>query len=181
MALASSVVQAGVASVGGGREAFEVAPPAQIDHQANVASTGWVSGYRFHLPGYDDGAGEAVWFRASQLDKRLAWSNLAPIQEGPAPIPSPYLTPVKKKSETKRHHRGRAQQQETAARLLRMPGAVERSVYQHNAWWNQRAVRCRDRRARPGPSARGCRSAGARGDHRHDQPPHSHAEPEGPG
>lgn len=139
--LAASVVHAAVASVGGGREAFEAAlDRAGIDHQANVASTGRVSGYRFHLPGHDDSAGEPVWFRASQLDKRLSWSNLAPILDGPAPVPPAHLAPAKKKLETMRHHRGRAEQQEAAGRLARMPGAIERSVYQHNAWWNQRAI-----------------------------------------
>lgn len=139
--LASSVVHAAVASVGGGRAAFEVAlERAGVEHQINIASTGRVSGYRFHLPGHDDAAGEAVWFRASQLDKRLAWSRLSPILEGPAPVAPPHLAPVKKRLETKRHHRGRAEREEATARLSRMPAAIKRSGYDHDAWWRQRAA-----------------------------------------
>ncbi len=141
VALATAVVHAAAASTGGGREAFEVAlDRAGIDHQVNVASTGRVSGYRFHLPGHDDAAGAAVWFRASQLDKRLAWSNLGLVLEGPAPEPNPHLAPERKKLETKRHHRARAQKEEAAGRLARLPSAIERSGYDNLMWWHQRAV-----------------------------------------
>ena len=139
--LAEAVRAAAVAATGHGREGFEVAlGRAGVEHQVNVASTGRVSGYRFHLPGHHDSAGEAVWFRASQLDKRLSWSNLAPILDGPAPLPPAHLAPVKKKLETKGHHRSRAQDQEAAARRSRMPGAIERSGYENLVWWRQRAL-----------------------------------------
>jgi len=66
------------AAEGMGREVFEQAlQRAGIEYEANVASTGRVSGYRFHLPGHTDAAGEGVWFKASQLDRSLSWNKVA--------------------------------------------------------------------------------------------------------
>lgn len=139
--LAEAARQAAVAATGAGRVGFEAALAQMgVEHQANVATTGRVSGYRFHLKGHVDVDGAPVWFRASQLDKALAWSRLAPALEGPAPVSAPHLMPIKKRLETKGHHRGRAQRQEAAARLSRMPMAINQSLYIHDQWWHQRVV-----------------------------------------
>ena len=139
--LAEAVRQAAVAATGAGRVGFEAALGQMgVEHQVNVASTGRVSGYRFHLKGHCDVGGEPVWFRASQLDKALSWSRLAPVLEGPVPVSAPHLMPIKKRLETKGHHRGRAERQEAVARLSRMPMIIEQRLYGHDQWWRQRVV-----------------------------------------
>lgn len=77
-------------TAGAGRAAFEAAVRARgVLVAANIASsTGRMNGYRFALDGHQDASGEPVWFRASQLDKRLSWANLAPVIE-PPPVQAP--------------------------------------------------------------------------------------------
>ena len=138
--LAEAVRAAATAATGRGREGFEVAlGRAGVEHQVNVASTGRVSGYRFHLPGHDDGAGEPVWFRASQLDKALAWSRLAPVLDGPVPAPA-----VKVASrgvlEGRRRHQQRVERAEVAERMAAVPGAVHGGVSSAHRWWCEQAT-----------------------------------------
>lgn len=53
-----------------------------IQFMVNQAATGTVSGYRFAA--HTDDHGEPVWFKASQLDKKLAWRQLSRVLE---PLP----------------------------------------------------------------------------------------------
>jgi len=84
--LAGQVLAANTAA-GRGRAAFEAELTERgIDFAVNQASTGTVSGYRFAAPTttHADHNGEQVWFKASQLDKKLAWRQLSHVLE---PLP----------------------------------------------------------------------------------------------
>ncbi|MFZ2530017.1 MAG: relaxase/mobilization nuclease domain-containing protein [Rhodococcus sp. (in: high G+C Gram-positive bacteria)] len=76
-------------AAGQGVEAFEKAlasnPVATVEFRRNVASTGRMNGYSFHLPGYVDAVGEPIWLPASKLDRRLSWSQLQKVLDGPQP------------------------------------------------------------------------------------------------
>jgi len=81
--LAESVLAAANTTAGQGRAAFEAELTDRgIQFVVNQAVTGMVSGYRFAA--HTDGAGEPVWFKASQLDKKLAWRQLSRVLE---PLP----------------------------------------------------------------------------------------------
>jgi len=85
--LAGQVLAAANTAAGRGREVFEAELRDRgIDFALNQASTGTVSGYRFAAPAtaHADHNGEQVWFKASQLDKKLAWRQLAHVLE---PLP----------------------------------------------------------------------------------------------
>ena len=83
VALAESVLAAANTTAGQGRAAFEAELTDRgIQFVVNQAATGTVSGYRFAA--HTDGAGELVWFKASQLDKKLAWRQLSRVVE---PLP----------------------------------------------------------------------------------------------
>ncbi len=78
--LAESVLAAANTTAGRGRAAFEAELTDRgIQFVVNQATTGTVSGYRFAA--HTDDAGELVWFKASQLDKKLAWRQLARVLE----------------------------------------------------------------------------------------------------
>jgi len=81
--LAESVLAAANTTAGQGRAAFEAELTDRgIQFVVNQAATGTVSGYRFAA--HTDDAGEPVWFKASQLDKKLAWRQLSRVVE---PLP----------------------------------------------------------------------------------------------
>jgi len=83
VALAESVLAAANTTAGQGRAAFEAELTDRgINFVVNQAQTGTVSGYRFAA--HTDDAGELVWFKASQLDKKLAWRQLSRVLE---PLP----------------------------------------------------------------------------------------------
>jgi len=85
--LAGQVLAAANTAAGRGREVFEAELTERgIDFAVNQASTGTVSGYRFAAPTttHADSQGEQVWFKASQLDKKLAWRQLSQVLE---PLP----------------------------------------------------------------------------------------------
>lgn len=72
-------------AAGGGTTTFEEElTRAGVEFEANRASTGRMSGYKFGT-GRVDEAGQPVWFKASQLDKTLAWSKLAKVLDTPPP------------------------------------------------------------------------------------------------
>jgi len=86
--LAGQVLAAANTAAGQGRDAFEAELTERgIDFAVNQASTGTVSGYRFATPvaAHADQNGEQVWFKASQLDKKLAWRVLSQVLE-PLPV-----------------------------------------------------------------------------------------------
>jgi len=86
--LAGQVLAAANTAAGRGRDAFEAELADRgIDFAVNQASTGTVSGYRFAAPvaAHADQNGEQVWFKASQLDKKLAWRVLSKVLE-PLPV-----------------------------------------------------------------------------------------------
>jgi len=86
--LAGAVLAAANTAAGRGREVFEAELTDRgIDFAVNQASTGTVSGYRFAAPvaAHADQNGEQVWFKASQLDKKLAWRVLSQVLE-PLPV-----------------------------------------------------------------------------------------------
>jgi len=81
--LAESVLAAANTTAGKGRAAFEAELTDRgIAFVVNQAATGTVSGYRFAA--HTDDNNELVWFKASQLDKKLAWRQLAKVLE---PLP----------------------------------------------------------------------------------------------
>ena len=138
--LAEAVRAAAIAAIGRGRQTFEVAlGRAGVEHQVNIATTGRISGYRFHLPGHDDAAGAPVWFKASRLDKALAWSRLAPLLEGPVPAPTAQVV-GKGIFESRRHHQGRIEQAETSARLATVPASATAWANNAHQWWRDQAT-----------------------------------------
>ena len=83
VALAESVLAAANTTAGQGRAAFEAELTDRgIQFVVNQAATGTVSGYRFAA--HTDDNNELVWFKASQLDKKLAWRQLSRVVE---PLP----------------------------------------------------------------------------------------------
>lgn len=76
-------------AAGQGAEVFEAAvasnPIRPVQVRRNVASTGRMNGYSFHLRGYNDAAGEPIWLPASKLDRGLSWSQLEKALAGPRP------------------------------------------------------------------------------------------------
>jgi len=87
--LAGAVLAAANTTAGRGRAAFEAELTERgIDFAVNQASTGTVSGYRFAVPAekHADSRGEPVWFKASQLDKKLAWRQLSKVLEPLPPV-----------------------------------------------------------------------------------------------
>jgi len=88
VALAGQVLAAANTAAGRGREVFEAELVERgVDFAVNQADTGTVSGYRFAAPvaAHADQNGEQVWFKASQLDKKLAWRQLSQVLE-PLPV-----------------------------------------------------------------------------------------------
>ncbi|WP_432548403.1 relaxase/mobilization nuclease domain-containing protein [Kineococcus sp. SYSU DK004] len=142
--LAERVRAAVEAAAGAGREGFEAAlERAGVGYRANVAATGRVSGYSFCLPGHLDPAGEAVWFRASQLDRALSWSKVAPVLEASVAVPGVQVP--RRALESKARHERRTGQahaeaaaQQSAQRLQALPQVVAARLGADDAWWQQR-------------------------------------------
>jgi len=113
--LAGQVLAAANTAAGRGREVFEAELAERgIDFAVNQASTGTVSGYRFAAPvaAHADQNGEQVWFKASQLDKKLAWRQLSQVLE---PLPQ-----VLDEKEFTRHHDAELEQRAQQARAGRI-------------------------------------------------------------
>ncbi|WP_432498183.1 relaxase/mobilization nuclease domain-containing protein [Kineococcus auxinigenes] len=142
--LAERVRAAVDAAAGTGRDGFEAAlDRAGVGYRANVAASGRVSGYSFTLPGHVDPAGEAVWFRASQLDRALSWSKVAPVLEAPVAVPA--VVVPKKALESRARHERRVEQaqadavaQQQTQRLEALPRVVAALVQGDDQWWAQR-------------------------------------------
>jgi len=91
--LAERVHTAAALAAGRGRRGFEEElGRLGVAFQANEASTGRMSGYRFADPAHRDPGGVAVWFKASQLDKSLSWAALSTRLADP-PLPAVELPP----------------------------------------------------------------------------------------
>ncbi len=85
VALAESVLAAANTTAGQGRVAFEAELTDRgIQFMVNQAATGTVSGYR--SAAHTDDHNELVWFKASQLDKKLAWRQLSRVLEPLPPV-----------------------------------------------------------------------------------------------
>jgi len=113
--LAGQVLAAANTAAGRGREVFEAELTERgIDFAVNQASTGTVSGYRFAAPtiAHADHNGEQVWFKASQLDKKLAWRQLSHVLE---PLPQ-----VQGEQEFTRQHTAELTQRAQQARAGRI-------------------------------------------------------------
>jgi len=113
--LAGQVLAAANTAAGQGRAVFEAELTERgIDFAVNQASTGTVSGYRFAAPAaaHADHNGEQVWFKASQLDKKLAWRQLSKVLE---PLPQ-----VLDEKEFTRHHDAELEQRAQQARAGRI-------------------------------------------------------------
>jgi len=142
--LAERVRAAVDAAAGAGRDGFETAlDRAGVGYRANTAATGRVSGYSFTLPGHVDPDGAAVWFRASQLDRGLSWSKVAPVLE--TPLAAPVVAVAKKTLETRAHHERRVEAaqadalaQQSTQRLDGLPAVVAARVKSDDRWWAQR-------------------------------------------
>ena len=158
--LAAEVATVAAQTAGYGRDAFEQALGERgISARANVARTGRVSGYSFataNAEGGRDRDGALIWFKASQLDKQLAWSRLGPVLETPRavlpPAPSPGTTVFGKPKQwaTPIHQWQAEQQWQDQVRALGQewqlvrPAAHEalrdQSVQNASAWWQQRGT-----------------------------------------
>lgn len=138
--LAYRVEAAVTATEGLGREAFEAAlTKTGVEYEANVASTGRVSGYRFHLPEHVDAKGEPVWWKASQLDRELSWNKISP-RIGTAPVPEP--EPIKPKGllESRGSYQAREEQAQREA-VQRQAAHVKKRVESTNTTGTPPAVR----------------------------------------
>ncbi|WP_432503453.1 relaxase/mobilization nuclease domain-containing protein [Kineococcus arenarius] len=183
--LAERVRAAVEAAAGAGREGFEAAlERAGVGYRANVAGSGRVSGYSFTLPGHTDAQGEAVWFRASQLDRALSWSKVAPVLQ--TPVAAPAVQVPKKALESRARHERRVEQaqaeaeaQQAAQRLDALPTVVATRVSGDDAWWAQRrrGGRCGHRPARAAGEAGGLPAPDAPGRPGAPGPPGPHPGP----
>lgn len=107
--LAERVERCVQAAEGMGRDVFEEAlQRAGVRYEANVASTGRVSGYRFAMT--TDQAGEPVWFKASQLDRSLSWNRVRERIETIEPVRvEPVVAEPKKFLESRASHAQRVE------------------------------------------------------------------------
>lgn len=107
--LAERVERCVQAAEGMGRDVFEQAlDRAGVSYEANVASTGRVSGYRFAMS--SDRAEEPVWFKASQLDRSLSWNRVRERIETIEPVRvEPVVAEPKRLFESKASHAQRVE------------------------------------------------------------------------
>ncbi|WP_161572373.1 relaxase/mobilization nuclease domain-containing protein [Rhodococcus ruber] len=108
-------------AAGRGPEVFEAALAdntvgAAVRWRRNVASTGRMNGYSFHLAGHCDAGGEPIWWPASKLSRELSWAKLSAVLGGPEPDRRAAQTAVPKKRlertarhEARRREAGQAQ------------------------------------------------------------------------
>lgn len=100
---------------GGGRERFEAAlTDVGVQWRANIASTGRMNGYSFHVPGHVDAAGQALWWKASDLDRSLSWGKLSKALEL-APVKTYVQMPQRKRFERSSSYAGRVREAEAQA------------------------------------------------------------------
>jgi len=124
--LAGQVLAAANTAAGRGREVFEAELTDRgIDFAVNQAGTGTVSGYRFAAPvaAHADSQGEQVWFKASQLDKKLAWRVLSQVLE-PLPVvetEQDFTTRVEAANDRHWYQVGRAQLEQDWAKAGNQP------------------------------------------------------------
>jgi len=104
-------------AAGRGPEVFEAAiadntAEAAVRWRRNVASTGRMHGYSFHLAGHCDAGGEPIWWPASKLSRELSWAKLSAVLGGPEPDrrAAHAAVPKKRLERTARHE---ARRQET--------------------------------------------------------------------
>ncbi|THE17395.1 hypothetical protein E1J17_11605 [Kocuria rosea] len=107
--------------------------------EANRASTGRMSGYKFGT-GRVDEAGQRVWFKASQLDKTLAWSKLSQVLDAPSPSQRVQV-PEKGLLESKAKYQARvadAQAEATQRRHQQIGQAQRVEMGEVVSWWAKR-------------------------------------------
>lgn len=138
--LATVVRACAARAAGGGTQAFEVElQKAGVEFEANRAKTGRMSGYKFGT-GRVDEAGQPVWFKASQLDKTLAWSKLSQVLDAPSPsqrvqVPEKGLL----ESKAKYHARVADAQTEATQRRRQQIGQAQLAEMGEVAnWWAKR-------------------------------------------
>ena len=138
--LATVVRACAARAAGGGTEAFEAElEKAGVEFEANRASTGRMSGYKFGT-GRVDEAGQPVWFKASQLDKTLAWSRLSQILDAPSPSQRVQV-PEKGLLESKAKYQARvadAQAEATQRRHQQISQAQLAEMAETAQWWVKR-------------------------------------------
>lgn len=138
--LATVVRACAARAVGGGTDAFESElEKAGVEFEANRASTGRMSGYKFGT-GRVDEAGQPVWFKASQLDKTLAWSKLSQVLDAPSPSQRVQV-PEKGLLESKAKYQARvsdAQAEATQRRHQQIGQAQLAEMGQIAGWWAKR-------------------------------------------
>lgn len=137
----ATVVQACAARAkGGGTQGFEAElKKAGVEFEANRATTGRMSGYKFGT-GRVDEAGQPVWFKASQLDKTLAWSKLAQVLDAPSPSQRVQV-PGKGLLESKAKYQARvaeAQAEATWRRHQQIGQAQQAELGEVANWWAKR-------------------------------------------
>lgn len=146
VSLAHRVRVARDTAAGFGREGFEQALTlAGVQWRVNVAKTGTVSGYSFHLPGHVDADGREVWWKASQLDKTLAWSQIRSVLEASRPLPQ--VEVPKKLLESSAKHAERVHAARTDAMYAKadqeyqaLPRVIAAKDSSTSAWWNDRRL-----------------------------------------
>lgn len=138
--LATVVRACAARAAGGGTDAFEAElEKAGVEFEANRATTGRMSGYKFGT-GRVDEAGQPVWFKASQLDKTLAWSKLSQVLDAPSPSQRVQV-PEKGLLESKAKYQARVADAQTEAtqRRHQQIGQAQRAEMGEVAnWWAKR-------------------------------------------
>lgn len=138
--LATVVRACAARAKGGGTQRFEAElEKAGVEFAANRATTGRMSGYKFGT-GRVDEAGQPVWFKASQLDKTLAWSKLAQVLDTP-PVSGKVEVPEKGMLESKTKYQARvadAQAEATRRRHLQIGQAQLAEMGEVANWWAKR-------------------------------------------
>ena len=145
--LASAVRACADRAAGAGTEAFEAElTRAGVGFAANRAATGRMSGYKFSS-GRVDESGVPVWFKASQLDKTLAWSQLSKLLET-APAAEPVEVPGKGLLESRAKYQARVAdaQAEAARTRAERTQAVHRACTERHAAATEAEKRARDLR-----------------------------------
>lgn len=138
--LATVVRACAARAKGGGTQGFEAElEKAGVVFEANRASTGRMSGYKFGT-GRVDEAGQRVWFKASQLDKTLAWSKLSQVLDAPSPSQRVQV-PEKGLLESKAKYQARvadAQAEATQRRHQQIGQAQRVEMGEVASWWAKR-------------------------------------------
>lgn len=139
--LATVVRACAARAIGGGTDAFEAElAKAGVEFEANRATTGRMSGYKFGT-GRVDEAGQPVWFKASQLDKTLAWSKLSRVLDAPSPSQRVQV-PEKGLLESKAKYQARVAEAQVEAQQRRhqqISQAQRAEIDQVANWWAKRS------------------------------------------